>query len=161
MSLALGVDVASSDGTRVTAAVGLLMSGALVLAASEQFTNGEVGGRGWLSLACALACAACCGFLCRRVAARRPLRLQVAADGSVALTAPEGGESIAAALVTAWQLGGLAFLRLRPAEASSFGSGDCLLLLSRKSVDEARWHALRRWLVWHRRSSRTRVAVAA
>jgi len=157
MSLAFGVDVASWDGTtRVTAAVGLLMSVALALAAFEQFTNEEVGGRGWLTFACALACAAWCGLLCRRPAARRPLRVQVAADGSVALVAPGGGPPFPAAIITAWQLGGLVCLRLRPAGAA-VGSGDCLLLLARNSVEEARWHALRRWLVWYRRSSRRRV----
>ena len=158
MSLALGVDIASNDGTaRLTAAVGLLMSGALALAALEQFRDEDAGELGGLCLLCAVACAAWCGVLGRRrLASRKPL-LRIGADGAVGLVAREGGEPVAAAVVLAWQLGGLVCLRLRPA---AIGSGDCLILLLRGSYDEARWHGLRRWLVWHRRSRRREPAIA-
>lgn len=163
MSLALGVDVATSDGTiRVTAVVGLVLTAALALAAVEQFTQ-EEGGRGWLAAGLAFACASWCIALCRRFAARRRLqrhlRLEVKADGSIGLASREGEETVAAAVVSAWQLGGLVCLRLRPATAA-FGSGDCLFLLVRRSFDQARWHGLRRWLVWYRRSSRRAAAAA-
>jgi len=161
MSLALDVDVATSDGTtRSTAVVGLLMTAVLALAAVEQFAQG---GRGWLGAAVAAACAAWCIGLCRRSVARRQgwrhLRLQIKADGSVGLAAREGEGAVAAAVVSVWQLGGLICLRLRPASAA-FGSGDCMFLLVRRSFDHARWHALRRWLVWYRRSSRREPVVA-
>ena len=167
MSLAFGIDVAEQDvTTRVTALLGTLMVVALVLAALEQWRDEDIGSGSWLGLAAAVACAAWCVFLLRRQAARRPLRLRVAADGSVTLAAGEGGDEVAAALVAAWRLGSLACLRLRPA-VSQFGSSDCLVLLARGTVGDARWHALRRWLVWQRRSagrrdtSRPRATVAA
>jgi hypothetical protein len=161
MSLALDVDVASSDcTTRLTALVGLLMTAALALAAVEQFTQG---GRGWLGAAVAVACAAWCIGRCRRSAVRgqvrRLLRLQIKVDGSIGLAAREGDGAVATAVVSAWQLGGLVCLRLRPASAD-FGSGDCLLLLERRSFDPTSWHGLRRWLVWYRRSRRRELAAA-
>ena len=154
MSLAFGIDLAGQDVTgRAGALAGLVMSTVLVLAVLEQMHDEEIGVRAWLGLACAAGCIAWCVLLRRRHAARRPLRLRVAADGSVTI-------------VGAWHLGGLACLRLRPA-CTIVGSGDCLLLLTRGGLGHARWHALRRWLVWQRRSSgrrdisRQRESVAA
>jgi hypothetical protein len=156
MSLAFGVDVASMDvRTRATALVGALMSAALLLAAFEQWRDDELGARAWLALVCAAGCATWCALLCGRQAARRPLRLRIAVDGTAALALREGGDEVAAAVIGSWLLGSLACLRLRPATAE-LGSGDCLLLLARGPVGHTRWHALRRWLVWQRRSSRRR-----
>ena len=152
MSLAFGIDVAGKDVTgRACTLIGLALSAALAMAALEQLRDEEIGARAWLGFACAAACLAGCVRSRRRHAARRPLRLRVAADGSLRLLAGEGDE-LPAAFAGAWQLGGLACLRLRPGDAR-LGSGDCLLLLTRGTVAPARWHALRRWLVWQRRSS--------
>jgi hypothetical protein len=153
MSLAFRIDVAGSDVTgRAAALAGLVMSALLVLAAVEQLHDEEIGIRAWLGLACAAACSAWCVLQRRWLAARRPLRLRVAADGSVVLVAHEDGEELPAEFVGAWVTGGLACLRLCPA-GKPLGSADCLLLLTRGSLGHARWHALRRWLVWQRRSS--------
>ena len=157
MSLALGVDIAGGAGTtRITAAAGLSMSSALALAALEQFRFEASGGRGWLCVAGAAVCAAWCAFACRRSAARRQVRLQIEADGTLRLATCEGAEKTVVAAVTAWHVGGVICLRLRP----GLGSGDCLFLLTRGAFDEASWHGLRRWLVWYRRSRR-REPVAA
>jgi hypothetical protein len=158
MSLALRVDVARHDiTTRFTAAVGLLMAGLLALAAREQSFAAAGGGRGWLTLGCAVACAAWCLILCRRGIGRRRLLLRVTADGILRLLERDSGETTDAAVVSAWRLGGLICLRLRPDDPqrpAAFGSGDCLLLLARRSLSQSQWHGLRRWLVWYRRSRR-------
>jgi hypothetical protein len=180
MSLSLGVDVTHTDGARLTAAIGTLLCGLLILAAVEQFA-GQAYGQGWLCLACALGCAAWCSVQCRRLARCRSLRLQIQADGAVAVAAagtrpgtrPGTPDLLPAAVATAWRLGGLICLRLRPAADDTpagaqamaawrlgIGSGVCLLLLTTRSCDHASWHALRRWLVWHRRSHRRDVAAA-
>ena len=164
MSLALGVDITINDGTaRLTAAVGLLVSGALALAAIEQFRAEAAGGGGGLFFVLPVACAVWCSLLCRRSMSSRELLLRIGADGALGLVPRRGGEPVAAAAVLAWQLCGLVCLRLRPAagaDSRAIGSGDCLILLLRGSFDEARWHGLRRWLVWYRRSRRREPVVA-
>jgi hypothetical protein len=172
MSLSLGVDVTHADGARLTAAVGLLLSGSLMLAAIEQFAA-EAVTQGWLCLACALACGLWCGIACRRLARKPALRLQIRPDGSIAVAAGGQGGLLPATVAGAWRLGGLMCLRLRrardpvpPSEKDIFawrgtvGSDDCLLLLTTESLDGASWHGLRRWLVWHRRSNRRDIAAA-
>lgn len=172
MSLSLGVDVTHADSARLTAAVGLLLSGSLVLAAIEQFAA-DAHGQGWLCLACALACGLWCGVACRRLARRPALRLQILPDGSMAVAAGAQRDLLPAKVAGAWRLGGLMCLRLRPTEEPmppsekamvawrrTVGSDDCLLLLTTQSLDGASWHALRRWLVWHRRSHRRDIAAA-
>jgi hypothetical protein len=171
MSLALIADVGAKEGNRVVALVGSSMAGALLLAAIEGFLDGAAGS-GWLPLGCSLACAGLCLRACLR---RRPaVRLQVMPDGMLRLhSATRDGEVRDAVFVRGWSLGRTIFLQLRPVSGvdpaalggnrpqsvSAFGSGDCRLLLESRSFDGAQWHALRRWLVWHRRSHRpTRVS---
>jgi hypothetical protein len=172
MSLSLGVDVTHTDGARLTAAVGLLLSSSLMLAAVEQLA-GEAVGQGWLCLACALACGLWCGVACRRIARRPALFLQIRPDGSIAVAAGGQRDLLPATVPGAWRLGGLMCLRLRRAAESmppsekgmaawrrTFGSDDCLLLLTMRSLDRASWHGLLRWLIWHRRSHRRDIAAA-
>jgi len=173
MSLALFVDVDGSTtaDNRISAAVGGLMTTVLLLAAWERLQDGVAPGHWLLPLICAFACAGWCVLTCRRNRRRPGVRLQVMQDGRLRLSALDGGESVDAVLVRGWSLGRLIWLHLRPAskvdlaaaatdrrESSFFpGSADCRFLLTRNSFDEGRWHALRRWLVWHRRSRRIEV----
>ncbi|HZH05893.1 MAG TPA: hypothetical protein VEY69_04390 [Lautropia sp.] len=173
MSLAFLVDLGGSGGeSRITAASGVLMSAALLLAALEQYREAP-GSRWWLAFACALCCAGWCYLSCRQSNRRRPMRLQATGDGMLRLSCLDSGESVDAAFVRGWSLGQVVWLHLRPLtkvdpaaptlnrgqSASSFWGGDCRFLLTRRSSDEADWHALRRWLVWRARSRR-REAVA-
>jgi hypothetical protein len=175
MSLALLVDVGGvEDGeSRLTAAVGVSMTAALLLATLEQFLE-TPDGRWWLPLACALACAGCCFLSWRRSCGRPPMRLQASPDGQLRLSSLRTGECVDAAFVRGWCLGRLVWLHLRPLtkvdpaapvgngrqSASIFEGWDCRLLLARRSFEETSWHALRRWLVWQSRSRRGRAIVA-
>ena len=175
MSLALVVDAGRCDATRrFTAAIGSLLVAALLLSVLEQSPSGAASAQWWLSVACALACAAWCFFQCQRSACRPLHQLRLSDDGRLCLVAGDSGESQDAVLAGAWSLGPLISLRVcttakvdptgtdanDPQSASGFKSCDCSFLLARSSFDEASWHGLRRWLVWHRRS-RQRTAVAA
>jgi hypothetical protein len=172
MSLAVVVDVGRQDASRrVAALVGLLMTAVLLLAASEQSDDG---GRGWLALVCALFCAAWSATAWGRPKMCPTLRLQVTAEGRLRLLGPEIGTATDALLLHGWSVGPVIVLRVAaqrkvdPAalaandgqSASVLGSVDCRLVLVRGSCDVNRWHALRRWLVWYRRSGRHE-AVAA
>jgi hypothetical protein len=175
MSLAVVIDVGRNNIRRsVTAAIGLLMTASLLLAAAEQSWSEGAVGSGWLPLACACACAAWCAFLWRRAGGRSPLHLQVTADGGLRLVCPESGESREAAVLRAWSLGRLIFLRVAapskvdpaavPANdgqsASVMVTGIHCFVLARGSFDANRWHALRRWLVWYRRARRSEPVAA-
>jgi hypothetical protein len=175
MSLALAVDAARCDATRrVAAVIGALLFAALLLAALEQFLSGPQGARWWLPLACALVCGAWCLMQCRRSACRPRYRLRVSNDGKLCLLAADSGESHDAVLAGAWCLSSLIWLRVSasakvdpdrsdandPQSASCFKSGDYGFMLARASFDEATWHGLRRWLLWHRRSRRSAVVTA-
>ena len=173
MSLAFLVDVDGSSAAdcRVSAVVGGLMTTVLLLAAWERIQEGPAQGYWLLPLTCAAVCAGWSVLTCRRSRHRPGMRLQVMSDGRLRLSALDGGESVDAVLVRSWSLGRLIWLHLRPAskvdltaaasdrrESSFFsGSTDCRFLLTRSALDEGRWHALRRWLVWHRRSRRIEV----
>jgi hypothetical protein len=167
MSLALSVDIHEADAGRIAAAAGALMATTLVLAAWEQ--GGLAAGAGWLPLGCAAASAVWCLGLYRRSRRKQSLCLQVSAEGLLRLVSPGSGEAVAVGVVAAWGIGHFMGLRLRPAvaaeqaaangrqpagrpSAAGFGSADCWLVLARWSFSEARWHGLRRWLVWYRRS---------
>jgi hypothetical protein len=171
MTLALLVDVDKGRGgeSRLTAAVGAVMTAVLLLAAAERFREGPAA-QAWLPLACALVCAFW-GFHAWRRSARRPaVRLQVLQEGGWRLSSLDGGECREAVLVKGWSLGRLIALHLRPTNPVEpaparagpelrfrSGSADCRFLLSRRSFDEAQWHALRRYLVWQRRSRSSRM----
>jgi len=174
MSLAVVIDVSREDATRrVTAGLGLLMTGVLFLAALEQSWDLD-GGRWWLPLGCAVASAAWCLFLCRQQRRRQPLRLQVTAEGSLRLLCIDSAEAADAVVLRAWSLGRLIVLRAEaqfkvdPGAPGSdvgqsvcvFGSAEFLFVLARGSFDENRWHALRRWLVWYRRARRNEAITA-
>jgi hypothetical protein len=172
MTLALLVDVDKGRGgeNRLTALVGAVMTMVLLLAAAERIQEGPAA-QSWLPLACALACALWAFHAWRRSALRPAVRLQVLQGGGWRLSALDSGESREAILVRGWSLGGLIALHLRrtdpiePAAAAQArpkwrlrgGSTDCRFLLSRRSFDETQWHALRRYLVWQRRSRSTRM----
>jgi hypothetical protein len=175
MSLALSVDVGGrSDGeSGVTAAIGVLTTAVLLLAATEQFREAPAG-RWWLALGCAMASALWCRGSWRRSSRRPRMRLKVADDGRLRLTCLDSGESCDAVFVAGWKLGRLIWLHLRalpkvdPAPGrpdhrqSVFGSGrnDGRFLLTRGFFEVTDWHALRRWLVWHGRSRGSGVVLA-
>ncbi len=170
MSLALVVDAGRCDATRrVTTVIGSLLCAALLLAALEQSLNGSAGGRWWLPLVSGLGCAAWCVMLCRRAACGPPHRLRLSGDGELRFIAGDTGVSQDAVLAGAWSLGSLICLRVMtttkvdpgepeindPQSAAGCESCDYSFLLARSSFDEASWHGLHRWLVWHRRSRRS------
>jgi hypothetical protein len=171
-----------SGAGRVTAAVGILMTIALSMAAIEAWLEGLPMRQALLALGAACACAAWCLRLVRRSRRADARCLRIAPDGKARLVDRVSGESVDAEVMVAWGLGRLIYLCFRPVikvdskvdsdtlgedrresvlaagakggtpVASPFGTGDYRLLLVRGCFSESQWHGLRRWLVWYRRS---------
>ena len=177
MSLAVTVAGCSRVAAdRATVAVASLMTGALWLAAWEQWQEGFAARHWLLPLVAGLACAVWCGASLRRSRGSRGWSLEVAPDGRILVRDPIAGESVEAAVTMAWCLGRLIYLQARPMIKVAFAApaadgrqsdpgaaavgfprppaADCRFLLARRYPGDPDWHGLRRWLVWYRRSNR-------
>lgn len=115
--MSLAVKVAAQDSAGAvgeTVAIAGLMTGTLVMAATEVWQEG-LDVRHWLlPLACALACTAWCLMLVARGRRRPAWVIRIAPDGALALQAPEGGQTVAATVTAAIGLGHLIYLRVKP-----------------------------------------------
>ena len=186
MTLALTVDPGSATAAnRLTVAAGGLMVAVLLLAAWEQWQEGASWRQCLLSLSAAFACAGwCCMLVWRELGSDRSGRhggrsrrnrgrprwlLQIAPDGRLRLADPATDVAVDAAVMMAWSLGNLIYLRVGPiskvvadqtaadagqsaASACAGHADDSRWLLAKRDLSPADWHGLRRWLVWYRRS---------